>query len=45
MAVDEMIAFAMEHLEHAELAIRKETVERLAIHLFLTDCDQQIYMW
>ena len=40
-----MIEFAMDHLEHAELAIRKETMERLAVLLFPWDRNLQAYMW
>ena len=43
--VEEMIAFAMEHLEHADLKVRKETVERLAIKLFPKYRHRQEWMW
>ena len=43
--VDEMISFAMEHLEHADLKVRMETVEHLAILLFPKNRHHQEWMW
>ena len=43
--VDEMISFAMEHLQHANLKVCEETVERLANLLFPKYRHHQEWMW
>ena len=43
--VDEMISFAMEHLEHVDLKVCMEIVGRLAILLFPQDRHHQKWMW